>query len=293
MRMRIGRLLAVSTVLLWVLVLSTAILSMSAKASSYDGTYDITTNYARQSYTEHAFLTISDGQISNVYVDSLYNPSGMPSGAGSGGDTSSWWYTFTGTVDSNGNANWLGGCILAGGNMAYTYVGVIHLDGTGSGTWSKVGMESGTWSVQKTGGFALGSLDGIAPAVSAVAIAASVIALVAVVTPVKAPITPKTRSVQYNPDLKPSIQGETGPMSPPGPPGAGTPVGGAGLQYAPQTAGGKPLPPKDYFSKTSQDPPRCPIHGDAALVPHYFTADGSDSGSWFCPRCNNYPWGRS
>ncbi len=288
------RLFALSTVMMWALALSTAMMSISVKASSYDGTYDITTTYAGQSHTEYAFLVISNGQISNVFVDSLYNPPGIPPGTSSGGDTSAWWYTFTGTVDSNGNARWLGGCILAAGNMAYTYVGVIHLDGTGSGTWSKVGMESGTWSIQKSGlAFGTGSLSDIAPIVSAAVIVVSIVVLVVVSTPVKAPITPIARSVQSPPGLQPSVQGETGPMSPPGPPEAGTPVGGIGLHYPSPPSGGRPLPPKDYLAKTSQEPPRCPIHGDVALVPHYFRTDGSDPGSWFCPRCNSYPWGRS
>jgi hypothetical protein len=296
MRMRTRRVLALSTVMMWTLVFSTAILSMPAKAASaYDGTYDFTTTYSSETYTQHAFLTITDGQISNVYVDSLYNPSGIPSGVGSGGDTDAWWYTFTGSVDLSGNAQWLGGCLLAAGNMAYTYVGVFHLDGTGSGTWSKVDMEHGTWSVKKSGGLSLGfgSISGVTPIVSVAVIVVSIVVIVAVAAPLRPPIVPGTPSAPPGPPAyQPSIVGETGTLVPSMPDGA-IPVGGVGLQYASPPSSGKPLPPKDYFSKTSQNSPRCPIHGDVALVPHYFRTDGSDPGSWFCPRCDNYPWGRS
>lgn len=296
MRIGLTRILAVSTIVMWTLVLSTAVMNVPAKAvTALDGTYDFTTTYGVTSYTEHAFLTITGGQISNVYVDSLYNPPNIPPGVGSGGDTSAWWYTFTGTVDSNGNAQWLGGCVLAAGNMAYTYTGAINPDGTGSGTWSKVGMEHGAWSVKRTGGLTLGfgSISGMAPIVSVGVIVVSIIAIVVVATPLKVPITPSAPSTVSPPQAyEPSIQGETGVLTPSMPDGA-IPVGGAGLQYATPPAGGRPLPPRDYFSKTSQDPPRCPTHGDVALVAHYFKTDGSDPGSWFCPRCGNYPWGKS
>ncbi len=303
MRIGVARILTLSTLVMWSLVLSTAVLSMSANASTaYDGTYDFTStgtywNYYTSSWvttthTEDNFLVVTNGAVSNVYVASLYNWTNPP--AGSSPINGVYWYTFTGTVDASGNANWVGGSFQGAGNLAYNYAGVIYTNGTGSGTWSKAGMEHGTWSIQRSGGLLLGSLSGVAPLVSAAVIVVSIVVIVIVATPLKVPTAPSPPStVSPLPGWQPAWQGETGTGSPPAMPDGAVPVGGVGLHYASPPASGKPLPPRDYFSKTSQDPPRCPVHGDVALVAHYFKTDGSDPGSWFCPRCGNYPWGKS
>lgn len=282
--------------------MAAAIAPTPAKAATgFDGTYDFTTTASSGSYTEPDFLIISNGEISDADADNIYTPPpGWPAGVipyGTRGD-GIYWYTFIGSVNSSGNANWMGGCLLAAGNFDYTYTGVINADGTGYGTYS--GNEHGTWSVHKSGfGGGFGVAGGMAPAVSALVIIISIVAIVIASTPVKIPpapqgFQPQVRSVpspQY--PYQPSVQTET-PSFPIGPPEPGTSWGGAGISYGTSTpAGGRPLAPRDHFSKTSQEPPRCPHHPYFALVPHYFKTDGSDPGSWFCPKCNGYPWGRN
>ena len=171
---------------------------------------------------------------------------------------------------------------------------------SGSGSYLNVGVTIyGTFDLKKEGGF--GGLEvagGMAPAISAVVIAISIVAIVVASTPVKIPPTPQgfqpqvisAPSPQYS--YQPSVQTET-PSSPIGPPEPGTSLGGAGISYGTSPPGGRPFAPRDHFSKTSQEPPRCPHHHDTALVPHYFKTDGSDPGSWFCPKCSGYPWGKN
>jgi len=280
-------------------------------SSTFDGTYDFTTTGTYGTYTEHNFLIISNGKISDAKVNEIYTaPPNWPAGvtpSGSRGD-GIYWYTFIGTVDSSGNADWRGGSLVAAGNFDYTYTGVINADGTGSGTW--YGNEHGTWSVQKSGSSSLGlSLaGGMAPAVSGVVIAIAIVAIVIASTPVSIPqvLQPQVLSAPspgFQPQVmpapsqqytyEPSVQTTTDNGLPIGPPEAGTPVGGAGLQYPTSPPDGRPFPPRDHFMKTSQQPPRCPVHPDVALVPHYFRTDGSDPGSWYCPKCNLYPWGKN
>jgi hypothetical protein len=264
-------------------------------ASGFDGTYDFTTSSSAGSYTEDDFLIISNGMISDAKVNEIYTPPpNWPSGvipSGSRGD-GIYWYTFIGTVTSSGTATWRGGCFLAAGNFDYTYTGVINADGTGSGTY--FGNEHGTWSVQKSGsaGIGLSLAGGMAPVVSGVVIVMAIAAIVIASTPVRSGFRPQVMSApspQYQ--YQPSVQTTTDNGLPIGPPEAGTPVGGAGLQYATPAPSGKPFPPRDHFTRVSQNPPRCPIHGDIALSPHFTSAD--DAGSWFCPRCNGYPWGKN
>jgi hypothetical protein len=263
-------------------------------ASGFDGKYDLTTSSSYGSYTQPDFLTITNGQISNTYVDKLYNPPNWPDGvtpSGSRGD-GIYWYTFIGTVSSSGSANWRGGCLVAAGNFDYTYTGVINAGGTGSGTFS--GNEHGTWSVHKSSsaGIGLSAAGGVAPVVSGVVIVMAIAAIAIASTPVRSGFRPQVMpapSPQY--PYQPSVQTTTDNGLPIGPPEAGTPVGGAGLQYATPAPVGKPFPPRDHFTRVSQNPPRCPIHGDIALSPHFTSAE--DAGSWFCPRCNGYPWGKN
>jgi hypothetical protein len=72
-------------------------------------------------------------------------------------------------------------------------------------------------------------------------------------------------------------------------PEGGTPIGGAGITVPPPPTG-RPLPPKQHYANTPESP-RCPVHPDTPLVPHY--RDSRDVGSWYCPKCKGYPWGRS
>jgi len=264
-------------------------------ASGFDGTYDFTTTGTYGTYTEHNFLIISNGKISDAKVNEIYTaPPNWPAGvtpSGSRGD-GIYWYTFIGAVDSSGNANWRGGCLVAAGNFDYTYTGAIDADGTGSGTW--YGNEHGTWSVQESGssGIGLTVAGGMAPVVSGIAIAIAIVAIVIASTPVRSGFRPQVMSAPSpHYPYQPSVQTTTDTGLPIGPPEAGTPVGGAGLQYATPAPVGKPFPPRDHFTRVSQNPPRCPIHNDIALSPHFASAE--DAGSWFCPRCNGYPWGKN
>jgi Na+-transporting methylmalonyl-CoA/oxaloacetate decarboxylase gamma subunit len=72
-------------------------------------------------------------------------------------------------------------------------------------------------------------------------------------------------------------------------PEGGTPIGGAGITVPPLPTS-KPLPPKQHYTN-AREPPRCPVHPDTPLVPRY--RNPKDPGSWYCPKCQGYPWGRS
>src|SRR5271157_1749687 len=284
--------------------------------TAFDGTYDFTTTTSEGSYTESAFLTITGGAISNKHVDALYNPPNM-NGIASGGECGdSWFCTFDGTVDSSGTATWTGGCVTAGANEIYTYNGVVKSDGTGSGTFSRAGYQAGTWSVTKTG--SLGSSGsgvpaGVTVAVSAVGIVSSVAAIVIASTASRIPRVHKQWGSPGSPSGSPGSPSGS-PGSPSGSPSldgwtsepavvttndtsttVGSPedityLGGAGLSqptlFYPD---GHPVPPRDY---SGQQPPRCPIHPDVALAAH-FSGTYDEPGSWYCPKCKGYPWGKN
>lgn len=297
MRTRSASTLLISMMVFGSLMALVALLAATpAKAASgFDGTYDLTTTGKYGTYTEHNFLIISNGKISDAKVNEIYTPPpNWPAGvtpSGSRGD-GIYWYTFIGTVSPSGSAGWVGGSLVAAGNFDYTYTGVINADGTGSGTW--YGNEHGTWSVQKSGSSSLGLsvAGGMAPAISVVAIGISIVAIGIASTSVKAGFQPQVVRVPSPPSpYEPSVQTTTDNGLPIGPPEVGTPVGGAGLQYATPAPVGKPFPPREHYSRVSQEPPRCPIHGTVALQPHFSGTD--DPGSWFCPMCRGYPWGRN
>jgi hypothetical protein len=165
---------------------------------------------------------------------------------------------------------------------------------TGSGTYYSAGaLITGVFDLKKSGGFGFTSLSGMTPIVSAGVIGVAIVTLVVVAAPLKIPSSSGIVSRSSGPGYAPTPQGILEvPASPPSA-GQGTPIGGVGLHYPAPPSTEKPLPPREHFSRVSQEPPRCPVHGDVALVSHFSTADGSDGGSWFCPRCNGYPWGRA
>lgn len=168
---------------------------------------------------------------------------------------------------------------------------------TGSGSYYSAGaLITGVFDLEKSGGFGLSGLTGLSevtPFVSVGVIVVAVVTLVVVSTPLRLPLSPGTTSVPPPPAYEPSSQGTLEvPASMPSADGAVS-IGGVGLHLPPPPPGGKPLPPREHFSQTSQQPPMCPMHQGVALVAHYSRTDGSDPGSWFCPRCNGYPWGRS
>lgn len=178
-----------------------------------------------------------------------------------------------------------------------TPVFTLTIDGDtmyGSGSYVNVGVPiTGTFDLEKEGLFAVG---GMAPIVSGVSIAVAIVAIVIAVTPGKAPKTGyQPQVMKYPPSPPPYAPSQqwTTEVPPQAISGDGTtPVGGAGLQYATPPPAGKPLPPRDHFTNVSQEPPRCPMHKDIALTPHY-SADMNDPGSWYCPRCKGYPWGKN
>ncbi len=166
----------------------------------------------------------------------------------------------------------------------------------GSGTFDSAGvLMEGVYDLQKESGFGLTGLSGMTPVVSAGAIVVAIVTLVVVSAPVRLPqgtvpgVTTVTSPQAYQPSTEGTLELPASPISAEG----AMAVGGVGLHYPAPPPSGRPLPPRDHFSRTSQEPPTCPFHGDVALAAHYGRTDGSDPGSWFCPRCNSYPWGRS
>lgn len=131
---------------------------------------------------------------------------------------------------------------------------------------------------------------GIIPITSVGFIVIFIVIIVTVTKPV--PISPTSKDVSpYSRAYEPSDVRTTDDSMSVSFPQGGTPTGGVGITIPPPPPSGRPLSPKEHFSRT-YEPPRCPIHGDTALVAHYRFAEG-DPGSWYCPKCKGYPWGRS
>lgn len=296
-----ARVLALSILVMGTLVLSTALLAKNASADSVSGAWVSSVSgegYVQQDviyrwhYDVELKLTQSGSYVYGTIkmtimkVDlkvSSYQPYPYtPNQA------------FSYQVDGDVTGSALAMTIHGDGQDMTFNMQVSDGSMTGSGSYNSAGATiNGVFDLKKSSGLlGFGSLSEMAPLVSASVIVISIVVLAIVSTPVKIPTVPGTEAVPSQLVYQPGIQGQTG-SSPPGMPDGGTPVGGVGLHYPSPPPEGTPLPPRDHYSRTSQDSPRCPIHGDVALVPHYFATDGSDAGSWFCPRCNSYPWGRS
>ena len=302
-------------------------------ATGYDGTYDFTcsamvpnpnTNtHDYVTYTAPGFLIISNGQISDAKAatrcPSTKQPTPSPPAPVGGVD----WCPFTGSVDSNGNANWQGGSTIACTNLDYTYIGVIKSDGTGSGTFSRFHGEHGTWSVNITGG-SLGGLGvgGLSPASAPLVGLTALGAAAGLGASLMPPPHIHPPQIHHNPgrvaQFGPSHQAQSyqapSYQAPPhqapvyqqggasestmtnvgsGSPEQGQYVGGAGLTagYADPTiwkGPGPPPPPSDWYNQVSQNPPQCPFNLGIRMVAHY--QHSGDPGSWFCPRCQVYHW---
>ncbi|MEM2891188.1 MAG: hypothetical protein QXJ32_01590 [Thermoplasmata archaeon] len=173
---------------------------------------------------------------------------------------------------------------------------VLTLSGntlSGSGSYNSAGVTVHYDIELKREGFlGLFSLPGggIVTMVSLGLVVVFVVLIVTVMRPV--PVTPSiTRVPPPTKVYEPSYVRTTDDSMPVSLPEGGTPVGGVGLTVPPPPPAGRPLPPKEHFWR-GQEPPRCPIHGEVALVAHYKSAEG-DPGSWYCPKCKGYPWGRS
>ena len=164
----------------------------------------------------------------------------------------------------------------------------------GSGSYLNVGTTiHGTFDLKKGGLFGLG---GITPVVSGVSITVSIIAIVIALTPAAVPKTgfkPQTTRVPPAPPLYTPTQQWTTEVPQPMYGDETVSLGGVGMHYAQPPPSGRPAPPREHFTNVSQEPPRCPVHNGVALTPHYFRTDGTDPGSWYCPMCKDYPWGKS
>jgi hypothetical protein len=289
----------------------------SAKAeTAFDGVYDFTWTAAPGSYysgsaTRDAFLIITDGEISDADADKIYEPpANWPAGltpTGSRGD-GIYWYTFIGSVDSSGTANWRGGCMMASGNFDYTYIGTINADGTGSGTYS--GNEHGTWSVQKSDSDT--SIDRLElgpiplPMIGLAGVGAIGAAVVIVTRRTRKskrgfrPVQEKYPS-QYHRPTPSEVRNTDDGRNPSYSTRNMDPMGGAGITYGPEPAriprppadwdGKGPPPPGVWYTKTRERPLQCPNHPGIYVQPIY-DGGGDNQGAWYCPICRGYPWGK-
>jgi len=287
-----ARVIILSILVMGTMVLSTAAVSTNASAATVDGTW--TSRVSGEGYT----MTYPDPDMNIVTDSSDAELVVSSSGSAVSGTLTiiSGSYDVTGTFDGTTFVmrlfwGWDGVTYCEG---VYT----LTVDGDrmyGSGSFLNVGVTiNGYFDLQKGGTFAVG---GIAPVVSGVTISIGIVSIIIAVMPGAAPKTgfqPQTTRVPSpSPLYTPSQQWTTDvpdqPMS-----GDGTvSMGGAGLQYATPPPAGRPFSPREHFTNVSQEPPRCPVHNGVALTPHYFRTDGTDPGSWFCPMCKGYPWGKN
>ena len=295
MRTKLASVLLISILALGSFMTAVALMAGNASAASLSGTWEsrVSGSGYTQTYMGPSGSTVTDHfDVTLVLTQSGTSVTGTLRSDQTGGvKTFSVDGTFDGTTFlMTAHYGWDGVNML---NPVYTLtVSGDHM--TGSGSYLNVGVTiHGTFDLTTSGG--LGGLTlagGTAPVVSGIAIAIAIVAIVIASTPVRSGFRPQVMSApspQY--PYQPSVQTTTDNGLPIGPPEAGTPVGGAGLQYATPAPVGKPFPPRDHFTRVSQNPPRCPIHNDVALSPHF--ASAGDAGSWFCPRCNGYPWGKN
>jgi hypothetical protein len=295
MRTKLASVLLISILALGSFMTAVALMAGNASAASLSGTWEsrVSGSGYIQTYMGPSGNTVTDHiDVKLILTQSGTSVTGtLRSDLTGGAKTFNVDGTFDGTTFlMTAHYGWDGVNML---NPVYT----LTVSGdrmTGSGAYLNVGVTiHGTFDLTKSGGFGgLTVAGGMAPVVSGIAIAIAIVAIVIASTPVRSGFRPQVMSApspQY--PYQPSVQTTTDNGLPIGPPEAGTPVGGAGLQYATPAPVGKPFPPRDHFTRVSQNPPRCPIHNDIALSPHFASAE--DAGSWFCPRCNGYPWGKN
>lgn len=285
-----ARVLVLSMLAMGAMVLSLSAMSENASAASVDGSW--TSRLSGEGYTQ-TFLDPYGTTITRSYDAELSLSSSGSAVTGTltaNSDTFDVWGTFDGSVFMM--------------TLQWGWDGVSYCEATyalavdgdlmyGGGSYLNVGVTiSGYFDLQQGGLFSAG---GITPVVSGVSITISIVAIVVSLTAASAApkgYQPQVTKVPPAPPLyTPSQQWTTDvpdqPMS-----GDGTVSwGGAGLQYATPAPAGRPYPPKEHFTNVSQEPPRCPMHQDVALAPHYST-DVYDKGSWYCPKCKGYPWGK-
>ncbi|MGD9962662.1 MAG: hypothetical protein AB7S97_02005 [Thermoplasmata archaeon] len=297
------RALALSMLFMAATVLSLSAISENVSAASVDGSW--TSRVSGKGYTQ-TFLDPYGSTVTRYYDADLSLSSSGTSVTGTlSADSRTFevWGTFDGSVFMMTLQWGWDGVSYCEATYALTVDGDLMY---GGGSYLNVGVTINGYFDLKQGG--LVSVGGVATVVSGVSISIAIVAVIIAVTPAVAPAAggasraggamnagfrPQTaRMPPAAPPYTPTQQWTTDtpdqPMS-----GDGTvPQGGVGLHYAAPPPGGRPAPPREHFNQ-SQVHPRCPIHGDTALVPHYSNTDMNDPGSWFCPRCNGYPWGKN
>ena len=293
MRTQLARVLALSMIVMGTLLLSTVSLSGSVSAAGVAGTW--TSRISGEGYSQ-TYMGPGGGMITDKFDAELVL---------SGSDDA-----ITGTITADGKSFPVEGYVV--GNTFYMtahygYDGAVWMNPTytltvegdrmyGSGSYLNVGVTiTGYFDLEKGGFFALSG--GLTPVVSGGMIAVSIVAIIV------ASSTPRVPSKGFKPQVgtapgyqspyTPSQQWTTEVPSQPISGDGAQYLGGAGLQYATPPPAGKPFPPKEHFTRVSQNPPRCPIHGDVALAPHFSNTDMNDLGSWYCAKCRGYPWGKN
>lgn len=214
------------------------------------------------------------------------------------GPTTSDWATWYGEGTFDGTTLVLTFGWEEGNIGSTTPVFTLTVEGnemSGGGDWYSAGvLMHGKFNLVREG-FSLLSVPTITYIATSGAIIGAIAAIAVVLASTKVPMIPGVaRAPPYQQSYERSIERETDPNMPFSLPEGGTTVGGVGMSYGPPAQpSGRPLPPKEHFMSVSSDPPRCPYHSDTALVAHHARADATDAGSWYCPKCRSYPWGRS
>lgn len=294
---RVAHLFLGGVLLLSLFSFSTAMLSSDASAASLSGTWSsrISGQGYTQTYLGPGGETITDSFDAEL---DLSESGGVVTGTVTAWDAEgSQTFEVDGTFDGTtflmtAYYGWDGVSWLA---PVYT----LTVDGDrmyGSASYLNVGVTIyGYFDLVKGSGIALG-LGEYTEVIAGGSLVAGVVGLVALVLPTPKPgFRPAAGQAAYGPPSPtPSVVGETNPYAPTGPPEAGQPQGGAGITYGPPdptiwTGPGAPPSPREWYSSVSQQSPQCPAHQGTHTTPHF--KDVNDPGSWYCPKCNGYPWG--
>ena len=277
---------------------ASAIVLSSAEASAASLAGSWTSRIAGQGYTT-SYLYFGGSTITKSYDTDLDL-------SVSGSDVTGTWtvYQESGPTTVDVSGSWDGMTFVMTAYLSWYYpdttdgVFTLTVDGgsmTGSGSYLNVGVTvSGYFDLVKgTGILALGEFA--APIARAGAIG-GVVGFIALVVPSPKP-SPRRGQGRVGGSVQQTVPSDIRETNPGqiGPPEAGQPQGGAGMSWGPQDptvwgGQGPPPAPRDWYSSVSQQPPQCPIHPGTFTTPHY--SSPSDAGSWYCPHCKGYPWGR-
>ncbi len=293
---KLVRLVVGSFVFMSLFASATVLLSSEASAASLAGTWTsridgegYTQSYLyfggstiTESFDTELDLSVSGSSVTGTWT--VYQDSGPTTVDVEG--------TFDGTVFlMTAYLGWDGSGYMVG-QYALTVSGDTM---TGSGSYLNVGVTiNGYFDLVKGAGL-LGLGDLAAPMAVGGAAGGAVGAVALLVPSPKPGFRPGAGRAGYAPAQPvPSEVRETyaGPIGPPEP---AQPQGGVGMTWGSPDptvwkGQGPPPAPKDWYSNVSQQAPQCPMHPGTFTTPHY--RDPTDAGSWYCPHCNGYPWGR-